>query len=111
MIEWMVWHSDSSGKKVELFNIFSHYHVNREINELLLCHMTKEEFAAKVKDVLLYYFWGKSEYEIFISPWHDGEVEKIDIYQQVMANFKPFINYLWQLRDDCEIIPGGYEED
>ena len=110
-LRWMVWHDDFNKKSIELFNIFSHYSFNKEIEKLLSEHTNKEEFSAKVKNALMYYFWCKAEYECYISSEFHFASRKVDIYEQVMANFEPFVDYLWQRKNDCEMFYGGFEED
>ena len=66
-LRWMVWYDDFNKKSIELFNIFSHYSFNKEIEKLLSERTNKEEFSTKVKNALMYYFWCKAEYECYIS--------------------------------------------
>ena len=46
----------------------------------------------------MYYFWGRSEYEVVIYPWCGGgekESKKIDVYTQIMMNWDKFVEYVW----------------
>lgn len=79
-----------------------------------------EVFAPQLKSTLMYYFWSKCEYEIILTSWppyltaaqckeikEDKEevkysktvnlevAEKIDVYDQVINNWEPFIDYVW----------------
>lgn len=79
-----------------------------------------EVLAEQLKSDLMYYFWSKSEWEIILTSWPpyltsaqveelknlkeankyresvDLEIaEKIDIYDQIMNNWEPFILYIW----------------
>lgn len=79
-----------------------------------------EVLAEQLKRELMYYFWSKSEWEIIITSWPPHitaeqikefkelpevpkycesvklEVaEKIDVYDQILTNWEPFILYIW----------------
>ena len=79
-----------------------------------------EVLAEQLKSELMYYFWSKSECEIILTSWppyltsaqveeirNSKEVpkycksvnletaEKIDIYDQIINNWEPFILYIW----------------
>lgn len=79
-----------------------------------------EVLAEQIKHELMYYFWSKSECEIILTSWppymsaeqikkikESVEVpkyresvelavaEKIDVYDQILNNWEPFISYIW----------------
>lgn len=46
----------------------------------------------------MYYFWGKCEYEVIVTGWPDTNTEKkIDIYQQLEANWEIFKNLVFEV--------------
>lgn len=97
-MEWNVYYHDFNGKKIRLMNIFKHSGFKKEVEDHLRKIKDKEEFAEELRKSLLYYFWSKCEYEVVVKPWcaGDGVDEiKIDIYDQVMANFNIFVDYVW----------------
>lgn len=102
LIEWYVYYHDSNRDRIDAFDIFSHGNFRKEFNELIKCDLTKEKFAEKLKHILLYYFWGKCEWEIVIkSLVSDDLVElKTDVFLQIMLNWSPFVDYCWSFRKE-----------
>lgn len=98
-IEWYVLYSDSNARKIVKWNIFKHGTFKREVDKLLKENLTKDDFSEKLRRLLMYYMWSKSEYEIIVSPWV-GRAEdiKIDIYSQVHMNWNRFVDYVWSFR-------------
>lgn len=98
-IEWYVLYSDSNARKIVKWNIFKHGTFKREVDKLLKENLTKDDFSEKLRRLLMYYMWSKSEYEIIVSPWV-GRAEdiKIDIYSQVHMNWDRFVDYVWSFR-------------
>lgn len=96
-MEYNVFYHDPNIKQITTFNIFRHGRFREDVYEALNTYTEKNNFAEKLKNILLYYFWCKSEYEIIISPWigDKSDEKKIDIYSQVMLNFDKFIDYVW----------------
>ena len=46
----------------------------------------------------MYYFWSKCEYEVIVTGWPDTKTErKIDIYQQIAANWEIFKNIVFEV--------------
>lgn len=95
---WNVYYYNMNSDKIGLLDIFSHSSFSKEIKDHLKKCKNKEEFAKEVKYSLMYYFWSKCEYEVIIEPLCyvlDANNIKIDVYDQVMANFDIFIDCLW----------------
>ena len=67
-IEWYVLYSDSNARKIVKWNIFKHGTFKREVDKLLKENLTKDDFSEKLRRLLMYYMWSKSEYEIIVSP-------------------------------------------
>ena len=65
-----------------------------------------DKFKEEVRNVVMYYYWAKCEWEVIISAWPPNEnakEEKVDVYSQVMLNFDQFYRYLYYgLFGDCE---------
>lgn len=68
-LEWNVYIEDVNRKIIKPFNIFTHHDFNREIESILKAKIPLADFKKKVQDTLLYYFWGKNEYEIMLTSW------------------------------------------
>lgn len=100
VIEWYVYYHDSNAQKIIPWNVFNHGSFKNEVDKLLKEKVTKEEFIAKLKRQLVYYFWSKCQYEIILSPW-TGRANniKIDIYDQIMMNFDRFVDYVWSNKE------------
>lgn len=100
---WNVYYHDINSGKIELLDIFRHSSFSKEVKDRLKKCKNKEEFAKEIKSSLMYYFWSKCEYEIIIAPWCGGrntDSIKIDVYDQVMANFNVFVDYLWSSKNN-----------
>lgn len=102
--EWYVYKYNTNRKKIEVFNIFDHSGFMADFIKLYDESENKEYFSHRLKSSLRYYFWGKCEYEVLISPWIGDESikKKIDIYSQVMINWEHFVNYCWMLEMEKE---------
>lgn len=98
-MEWYVYYENPINRTIEKYNIFNHYwFANGCACKAEECKNDKDTFAVKVKNELMYYFWGKCEWEINLTSWIDPDrcnSLKIDVCKQVMLNFDPFIDYLW----------------
>lgn len=54
-------------------------------------YTTDELVELKLRHKCMYYFWSKCEYEVIVTGWPDTKTErKIDIYQQLDANWDVF---------------------
>lgn len=57
-----------------------------------------DKFKEEVRNIVMYYYWAKCEWEVIISAWPPNEnakEEKVDVYSQVMLNFDVFYNYIY----------------
>ena len=96
---WNVFHYNSTLNKIEKVNIFYGGFL-KDVENILVDKLTREEFNERLKSSLLYYYWCKYEHEIIIKPWvGDNSVEyKTDIYTQVILNWKQFSDYVWSFK-------------
>lgn len=122
-LQWNVYRVGCHKNEVDYFNIFRHGDFYCEVKEALAKADNKEDFSAKVRSSLFYYFCSKYEWEIGITePFpHITKEEvdrlaaldfkrresvnlethkKIDVYQQIMINFDHFIDYIWQNKEN-----------
>lgn len=98
---WNVWRHNINSGLMEMWNIFEHYNFNKDVVRALIEYDNEEDFTRYVQTSLMCYFWAKSEYEIILAPWCGGKNAKeklVDIYEQVMANWPHFIDYLWSFK-------------
>jgi hypothetical protein len=103
-MEWNVFRYNMNLREIETYNIFNHGTFLEYVKKAALKYKNKDEFVKQLKLELRYCFWRRSEYEIFISPWGGyyppgKDVKKIDIYEQVMANFEIFADYVWNNKE------------
>lgn len=122
MLCWNVYVSKFNSKEIETYNIFTHgrfytrlcelaKNLRRQLKngeetiEVEMCKQgggpytkkisVRDYFFAEVRSELMYYFWSKCEWEIMITDWPRGEVEKkVDVFQQVEQNWEAFKEYL-----------------
>lgn len=107
-----------SNNDIQVLNVFDHNLFYDGCVEAKKKHKNFLDFSKRINELLMWYFWGKYEYEIIItsfSPYIGKEEinrisnlkpiyrenvsleveEKIDVYTQIMLNWSQFINYLW----------------
>lgn len=98
---WNVYKYDVNRTKIYVFNVFDHgtfWNYVKKIFNTSADEMTREYFDKQLERELLFYFWSKCEHEIIITPWvgSDNAAIKVDIYTQVMNNWKHFSDYTWK---------------
>jgi len=117
-LKWNVWIDDINTKELKQLNIFSHSRYNEDIREYMYKYIkkqiSKDTFIEGIRKTTLYYFWGKVEYEIIISPVIGNYYKKkIDIKEQIELNWDRYIDYLLHVCDtmECYIIMRGERND
>jgi hypothetical protein len=106
--QWSVIKRELSGliKKFRKLEKLDFKKSQREIREFFLKNMWSDEFKKcksleelieysierRLERLCMYYFWSKCEYEVIVSAWppREGSEEKIDIYDQLKANWDLF---------------------
>lgn len=105
------------GNQIKEYNIFSHGYFAERVMEIAGQVKSKNKFAERLRSILAYYFWAKSEMEIVMTdrPYISKdelerlkgieckyrtsvnlEIErKIDVYSQVRMNWDVFVDYVW----------------
>lgn len=95
---WNVFRYDFNKREVVTYNIFNHASFVDDINKMKKNKVNTIDFKDRLKQVLMYYFWAKCEYEVIVSafpPNENSKDEKVDIYNQVMLNFDIFCDYVY----------------
>ena len=95
---WNVFRYDINKREIVAYNIFNHAGFVEDIEKMRKNKITSVDFKDRLKQVLMYYFWAKCEYEVVISsfpPNENAKDEKVDIYSQVMLNFDIFCDYVY----------------
>ena len=74
MLCWNVYWSNYDNGEIEVYNIFNHWSFFEAcVKAKKKFKEDKEGFADDVRGWLMYYFWSKTEWEIILSHWPDGE--------------------------------------
>ena len=119
-LKWLVFRENINTRKIEEFDIFRHSSFAEDVDKLLKEHLNYDEFAEELRHTAQYYFWAKSEHEVVVCSWPvyidkkelarlNEEIEtrhyainvkptvgiKVDIYMQLMLNWKVFVDYVW----------------
>lgn len=102
-LTWNTYIGDSNGREIVTYDIFKHgYFVNRLKKIARTCKDTqRDEFCERMRKELLYCFWSRVQWEIILdhSPhWDNFKDKKVDVYEQVMLNWGPFCEYVWNHR-------------
>ena len=82
----------------EIYNIFDHYSFVKDTQMNIKKNKENQsEFNEQLKSDIMYYFWAKSEWEIIVSSHFSkgAKNKKIDVYDQLMMNWKIFSDYIW----------------
>ncbi len=98
---WNVIYDDVNGSCINTFNVFDHWRFEEDIRKLYKECDTKESFAERLERSVMYYFWCKSEWEVFVLPLHEGVKpyrKKIDVAWQLLNNWEIFVEYVWNAK-------------
>ena len=105
--EWNVFVENINRSEICVYNIFNHSSFMNDCNKAWdKCKDGEDafcKFSDAIKRSLQYYFWCKCEWEIILSgfpPSNNFKEKKVDVFQQVMSNWKIFIEYLWNFYAD-----------
>ena len=112
MLEWNVYIEDFNKREIKVFNVFNHPSFMEDLVKHKKKYKEKEEFLEKVKSSLMYYYWSKCEWEITLHDWpvrEDFKYTKIDVYDQIMLNWKQFGNYVWDNKNEIKVYKGSFE--
>ena len=100
---WNVIYGSFNRREIRACNIFDHGGFWKDcVDASKKYGNDKETFSKKIKSSLMYYFWSKCEWEVIVSHWPPSERMrdiKIDVYDQIMLNWKLFIEYVWSNRN------------
>lgn len=96
-MEWNVYIYDINKGKIKQWNIFNHARFCSGVDAIMSMHYTEEDKKFRIRSELMYYFWSKVEYELYlmsVAGADDEAGKKIDVYDQVMLNFDKFFEYI-----------------
>lgn len=93
-MEWNVIRWDNN--ELVLYNVFNHRHFIEDAHTCFNKAKSKEEFSKLLDKEAMYYFWGKAEHEVMISPLFSDKRKKVDVYWQLKANWENFVDCIWK---------------
>lgn len=115
---WNVFYFDPNKRKIVIRNLFKmSVTFNEDFEKFkytMQGNVTRENFEANLKSILMYTFWCRREHEIAVSDlcWtypdatdemkvreyehYCKTAQKIDIYSQVQMNWDRFVDYVWK---------------
>lgn len=100
-MQWNVFVHGMSSGKIEKYNIFDHRGFSAEVKKAFSEFETRDAFEKELQLILMYYFWAKVEWETVICQFVGQEdARKIDVYKQVMLNWEPFADYVWNSKGE-----------
>lgn len=68
-LEWIVIIEDWNAQQMVPYNIFNHVSFVERVKEAFKESKNKTEFEERLRHVLLYYYWSKSEWEFIATSW------------------------------------------
>lgn len=71
-MKWTVKHYDYDIPAISDYDLFPYF--EEFLLKLKKQKLTREEFAKEIKSELMYHYWSKCEYEIFIEKENDGRI-------------------------------------
>lgn len=112
MLKWNVYIGDFNSGTIESYNVFCHAAFLEECKKIVKKHQKalkgngifdRQTFSNEIRRSMMYYFWGKCEWEIIIDHWPQSDrrkSEKVDVFDQVGLNWDVFIDYIWSNREE-----------
>lgn len=107
---WKVIYEDVSRNCIDTFNVFDHWRFEEDVQKFLRECDTRESFAERLKRSVMYYFWSKSEWEVYVMPLHEGRKpyqRKIDVAWQLLNNWDAFIDYVRNAKPQKKTCAGS----
>lgn len=68
-MKWNVFINDFNAHKIKEYDIFRYSSFAKDVTELSNQDLTKEDYAERLRHIVQYYFWSKSEMETVITSW------------------------------------------
>lgn len=116
-LEWNVW-VGWWNKPIEKHNIFDHHGVMEDLREAYKKYKDDPaQFEERVRRTLMYHYWSKCEWEVVVSHWppdiehierYEKLSRKLDVWAQVSVNWRHFMDYLWEHREE---LRGGKRKE
>ena len=78
------------------YNIFNSIRFRNALMNLKYTAKKEKMFDLKegLRQILMYCFWCKAEFEVLIKGLFDSETHKVDVYSQIIPNFDKLHNYI-----------------
>ena len=103
---WNVFVEDFNHNRIYVHNVFDHFGFICDLISINnVCKEDKKLFEEKVEKSLLYYYWGKSEWEVVVTDWPPHvNSEEIDRLVEVRKEYKEKWGGFY--RTDVHLIAG-----
>lgn len=100
----ITWNFNKRERGLEYYDIipsFVRYYESKKKSER---PKTREEFEKFVYNQGIYHFWAKCEWEVIISSWpqSDGWEIKIDVWEQIKANFDLVVDIVMEAIEESK---------
>ena len=95
-MKWCVLNYDFNSKKIVSYNIFNNSRFNDGLKKLK-GEYNPETFVEDLRQLCVYCFWSKREYEISVGDLFEEDpsaYEKIDVYDQILPNIEVLADYI-----------------
>ena len=95
-MKWCVLNYDFNSKRVVSYNIFNNSRFNDGLKKLKE-EYDSETFVEDLRQLCVYCFWSKREYEISVGDLFETDpfaYEKIDVYDQILPNIEVLADYI-----------------
>ena len=102
-LEWNVWVCDPNSGTIRLVDLFHHSGLMNDLRRSARQHTDDErvEFEEEMRSSVMRWYWSKAEWEVVVSHWPPNDrydSRKVDVYEQVWANWHAFTEYVWSRR-------------
>ena len=98
-LTWNVLVGNFNSKQIETHNVFNHGGFMDDLKKAARKFAKdRDGFEKEVRSSLMYHYWCKAEWEVIIQHWPPSERlrdRKVDVFEQVALNWRPFIDYVW----------------
>lgn len=93
-LEWYVLRWDVNIKGTTDYNIFAGLTEDLCKNLRAKKITNKNELKEYLKRKFMYYYWSKTECEMYISDLHGNDYEKVDMWKQIKPNLNNIVDYV-----------------
>ena len=101
--EWWVYSDNFNSRQIEKYNVLKY--MSEDIKKMKKKSATKQDFAERLKNKLMWQYWARAEYElvvyitdnrVYLKPWcgcSEDNLRRIDVTEDTLLNWKDFADY------------------